>query len=201
MSSNKNPASDTTKENTPVTTTKSPKLTTPEITKKKSEHRPEPTIPLYIARYDKPENPNKPKHWTFFLDSPNPTFRIQHAIKGPNERTYFEYVKTVGEYPGENPDLVQMTFLCDVAASNFDAINVLAEGMPVYRYRHDWDGQVYVLDLIEALENARIIDVSGNMGALYKEYKGVIWGYLEEGTVKPLRGLWDRSLWGGGEDW
>jgi hypothetical protein len=154
------------------------------------------TMGLYVARY---HHNAAHKHWTLFVDGPTPATCVQHQILGPNARTYFEHAKTVGEHPADDPELVQLSFLCNVSAANFDAIAAIAEGMPVYRYRREWDAQVYVLDVIEALETARVIDVPAGQVELYQEFKGVIQGYLEEGSVPPLRGLWDRSLWGVGE--
>ncbi|RMJ23575.1 hypothetical protein PHISP_05558 [Aspergillus sp. HF37] len=186
-----------TKENAPPSPETSKSITTNITPKSQRPGQPnDHTIGLYVARY----HPNAAhKHWTLFLDGPTASTCVQHQILGPNARTYFEHAKTVGEHPADDPELVQLSFLCNVAAANFDSIAAIAEDMPVYRYRREWDAQVYVLDVIEALESARVIDVPAGQVELYQEFKGVIQGYLEEGNVPPLRGLWDRSLWGVGE--
>ena len=153
---------------------------------------------LYVARY---RQPAPPKHWTFFVEGPTPASYIQHHILGPNARTYFVYDKIVGEHPVDHPQFVQLSYLCDVGVSNIEAIECIAEGMRIYQYRHVWDVQQYVLDLIEVLESARVIEIPPDQFERYQESKRVINGYLEEGQVPPLRGLWDRSLWGRVEEW
>lgn len=150
------------------------------------------TIGLYVARY---HHNAAHKHWTLFIDGPAPSTCVQHQILGPHARTYFEHAKTVGEHPADDPELVQLSFLCNVCAANVDAIAAIAEGMPVYRYRREWDAQVYVLDVIEALETARVIDVPAGQVELYQEFKGVIQGYLEEeDSGPPFRRLGSGEL-------
>lgn len=167
----------------------SPKL------KPKPKSKPkEPLMALHVARFN---HEATYKQWSLYIEGPRAETRVQHRIVGPNAHTYFEYEKIFAD-PAKDQELVQMSFLCIVSLSHFDAVNTLAESMSIYHYRREWDCQVYVLDLVNLLESAGIIDLTPERWELYQEYKEVVQGYLEEGVVPPLRGLWDRSLWGAG---
>src|SRR5690349_10674970 len=106
------------------------------------------TIPLMVAIYDNPGI----KHWSLFLKAEsNADKTIIHLLGGPRQR-YFRDVRAPSDACISN-SLIELCFLCDIDASQIDAVKELAWVIPLRNEQcNDYNCQDFILDLLDRLE-------------------------------------------------
>ena len=95
------------------------------------------------------------KHWRLFVDGPGKANKIIFNAMGDSGRFRFEESIVNAR---ESATLVELWPLCSVRASNIEDIKKIAREVEIKNQYPGWNCQDYVLELLDALEEARIID-------------------------------------------
>ncbi|EGD84523.1 hypothetical protein H112_08230 [Trichophyton rubrum D6] len=123
------------------------------------------TVPLMIAIYDNPGI----KHWSLFIDAEEkPAKTIIHLL-GARQR-YFRDVRTPSD-ARNSASVVELCALCEIDASKIETIKNIAWETPVRNEEPDYSCQDFVLDVLEGLERADIVDAENPD---YQRNKGIV---------------------------
>ncbi|EFE42344.1 hypothetical protein TRV_02950 [Trichophyton verrucosum HKI 0517] len=126
-----------------------------------------PTVPLMIVIYDNPGI----KHWSLFIDAEEKPAKTLIHLLGARQR-YFRDVRTPTPSDARNSgSVVELCALCEIDADKTEAIKNIAWGTPVRNEELDYSCQDFVLDVLEGLERADIVD-AGNPD--YQRNKGIV---------------------------
>jgi hypothetical protein len=110
------------------------------------------TISLYVAIYN---DGGVYKHWSLFLDGPKKADKRIFHVMGSDGNFRYDTKNTNAR---RSQSLLELVYLGEVKASDADRIEDIARRLPVQNNMSGWNCQDYVLDLLEALEEAGIID-------------------------------------------
>ncbi|PKX97317.1 uncharacterized protein P174DRAFT_501913 [Aspergillus novofumigatus IBT 16806] len=94
------------------------------------------------------------KHWALFIDEPGADETWLNA-RGSDGRFRYETEKR-DVRRDESP--VELVYLCDVDVAKANMIRDVARKIPVHNEISGWNCQDYVLDLLDELEERKVID-------------------------------------------
>ncbi|KAJ5727399.1 hypothetical protein N7493_005219 [Penicillium malachiteum] len=111
-----------------------------------------PTIPLSVAIY---ENPGI-LHWSLFIEAENDDAKTKIHVLGARRR-YFPVISPRSD--ARNSDsLIELLPLCQVEEGKIEIIKNIAYDTPIRNDLDDWSCQDYVLNIVDRLEEALILN-------------------------------------------
>ncbi|KAJ5383819.1 hypothetical protein N7517_001730 [Penicillium concentricum] len=114
------------------------------------------TIPLFVAIYDNPGI----MHWSLYLEADNDDDKTIIHVLGARQK-YFPNIRTPSDARNSS-SLIELLYLCQIDASKIEIIKNIAYDTPIHNEMADWSCQDYVLDILERLEDAFMIDATDN---------------------------------------
>lgn len=113
------------------------------------------------------------KHWRLHIEGPSERENIIYQIMGSSTRYRFE---TRQENCRQAEDLIEMIFLCDVDVGEIGTIEKLARAAVIHNEAPGYNCQDYVLELLDALEERRVVDGEEEG---YRRSKKIVRGKVE----------------------
>ncbi|KAJ5188832.1 hypothetical protein N7491_005153 [Penicillium cf. griseofulvum] len=113
------------------------------------------------------------KHWGVFIDAPKEEDKVLLQVTGSDGRFRYELEATDVR---KSERLVELLPLYDVDLAKINSIKTIASQVTVRNEIRGWNCQDYVLDLMEALEKAAIVN---NTDTSYKKQKNLLHGKQE----------------------
>lgn len=110
------------------------------------------SVSLYVAIHD---DGGIYKHWSLFIDGPSASDKTIFQAMGSSGRYRFE---TENSNPRLWETLAELFYVCDVDESDTIAVKNTAKQVPIRDESPSWNCQDYVLDLLDALEEGRVIE-------------------------------------------
>ncbi|BCS29498.1 uncharacterized protein APUU_71068S [Aspergillus puulaauensis] len=127
-------------------------------------------MPLYIAIHSNPGI----KHWSLFIDAPNPSDKTTAHVLGARQR-YFPQISTRSD-ARTSPSLVELCPVCEISVELVEAVKRIAWDTRIRNEERDYSCQDYVLDVLGRLEGEGIVDARDGG---YLRNKDVIMGKRE----------------------
>ncbi|EAW17756.1 uncharacterized protein NFIA_076890 [Aspergillus fischeri NRRL 181] len=109
------------------------------------------TIKVYVAISD---DGGVYKHWALFIDEPEADEILLNA-RGSDGGFRYE---TERRDVRHDESLVELVYLCDVDVAKANTIRDIARTIPVHNEISGWNCQDYVLDLLDELEERKVMD-------------------------------------------
>ncbi|KAG5208239.1 hypothetical protein GTR04_5783 [Trichophyton interdigitale] len=124
-----------------------------------------PTTPLMVAISDNPGI----KHWSLFIDTEQkPDKTIIHLL-GARQR-YFRDVRIRSDVR-ESTSLVELCPICEIDTYKVEAVKNIAWDTPVRNEEADYSCQDFIIDVLEKLEQANIVNAEDPD---YQRNKGIV---------------------------
>jgi hypothetical protein len=109
------------------------------------------------------------KHWALFIDQAEAEATLLN-VKGSDGRFRYETEKRDVRY---DQSLVELVYLCDVDVAKANTIRNIARTIPVHNEISRWNCQDYVLDLLDELEERKVIDGEDEVYRMQRTYVAV----------------------------
>lgn len=110
------------------------------------------TIPLFLAIT---KSDGVFKHWGLFIDEENQKNKTVLQVKGSDGQ--FRYQPETKDVR-TSPDLLELIYICNVDVTKATNIQKIASETAVHNDIGGWNCQDYVLDLMELLEEKRVLN-------------------------------------------
>ncbi|PGG95464.1 hypothetical protein GX51_08238 [Blastomyces parvus] len=109
------------------------------------------TVPLKVAIY---QNPGI-KHWSLFIDAAEMAEKTIIHLLGAR-RKYFMEVRARSDANISN-SLIELCSLCEIDASNVEAVKMIAQETPIRNEVSDYSCQDFILEVLDRLETSGAI--------------------------------------------
>ncbi|KAF4220309.1 hypothetical protein CNMCM8980_007814 [Aspergillus fumigatiaffinis] len=109
------------------------------------------------------------KHWALFIDQAEAEATLLN-VRGSDGRFRYETEKRDVRY---DESLVELVYLCDVDVAKANTIRNIARTIPVHNEISGWNCQDYVLDLLDELEERKVIDGEDELYRMQRTYVAV----------------------------
>jgi hypothetical protein len=109
------------------------------------------------------------KHWALFIDQAEAEATLLN-VRGSDGRFRYETEKRDVRY---DESLVELVYLCDVDVAKANTIRNIARTIPVHNDISGWNCQDYVLDLLDELEERKVIDGEDELYRMQRTYVAV----------------------------
>lgn len=110
------------------------------------------SIPLFLAIT---KGDGAFKHWGLFIDEANQKNKTVLQVQRSNGQ--FQYAPET-EDVRKSPDLLELIYICNVDVTKANEIQKIASEAAVLNDIRGWNCQDYVLDLMEMLEEKRVLN-------------------------------------------
>ncbi|KAJ5533193.1 hypothetical protein N7494_009745 [Penicillium frequentans] len=95
------------------------------------------------------------KHWGLFIDEENQNNKTVLQVKGSDG--HFRYEPETKDIR-KSPDLLELIYICNVDVTKANDIQKIASEAAVLNDIQGWNCQDYVLDLMELLEEKKVLN-------------------------------------------
>jgi hypothetical protein len=109
------------------------------------------------------------KHWALFIHQAEAEATLLN-VRGSDGRFRYETEKRDVRY---DESLVELVYLCDVDVAKANTIRNIARTIPVHNDISGWNCQDYVLDLLDELEERKVIDGEDELYRMQRTYVAV----------------------------
>ncbi|RHZ51901.1 hypothetical protein CDV55_103708 [Aspergillus turcosus] len=128
-----------------------------------------PSVKIYVAIF---QDDGVYKHWALFIDEPQADETLLN-VRGSDGRFRYEPEKRDDRH---SETLVEQVYLCEVDVAKANTIRDVARKVPVHNEISGWNCQDYVLDLLDELEESKVMDTEDEV---YRRQKSYVQGKQE----------------------